>query len=312
MNANANGDNAVAIGANSTAGSDYTVSVGSASLQRKIVNMGNGNINETSTDAINGSQLYDISKSVSDRLGGYHQDPTNVIDPDGTLKAPKYFLQSDEYNNVGEALRGIDNNTLHWDEGAKKYSASHTTFNIDGSTKSTQATSIITDVAAGLINENSTDAVNGSQLNATNTLINQIAGNTSTTYVQSNGAGINYVRTNDTGLIFKDASASGSGATAVGYSANATGVSSLALGQDTQAKGKNSIAIGTKSIANVDETIVLGIANSAGLQNRALQQGGIAIGRANKSDGIDAIVLGNESSAAGNYSLSWGQRATRV
>ncbi|HFP5558478.1 TPA: YadA-like family protein [Escherichia coli] len=162
--ATANGDNAVAIGANSSAGADNTVSVGSSSLKRKIVNMGNGDINNVSSDAINGSQLYAISKSVSDRLGGYHDDPDNVINSDGTLKAPTYYLQSGQYNNVGEALQSIDNNTLHWDEKNKKYSASHTVFNADGTTKSVQAKSIITNVADGTISDSSSDAVNGSQL----------------------------------------------------------------------------------------------------------------------------------------------------
>lgn len=162
--ATANGDNAVAIGANSSAGADNTVSVGSSSLKRKIVNMGNGDINNVSSDAINGSQLYAISKSVSDRLGGYHDDPDNVINSDGTLKAPTYYLQSGQYNNAGEALQSIDNNTLHWDEKNKKYSASHTVFNADGTTKSVQAKSIITNVADGTISDSSSDAVNGSQL----------------------------------------------------------------------------------------------------------------------------------------------------
>ncbi len=47
-------------------------------------------------------------------------------------------------------------------------------------------------------------------------MINQLAGNTSETYIEDNGAGINYVRTNDTGLTFTDASAAGIGSTAVG------------------------------------------------------------------------------------------------
>ena len=164
FNTTANGDNAVAIGANSSAGADNTVSVGSSSLKRKIVNMGNGDINNVSSDAINGSQLYAISKSVSDRLGGYHDDPDNVINSDGTLKAPTYYLQSGQYNNVGEALQSIDNNTLHWDSKSNKYSASHTVFNANGSVKSTSAKNIITDVADGTISATSSDAVNGSQL----------------------------------------------------------------------------------------------------------------------------------------------------
>ncbi|HDT3124364.1 TPA: YadA-like family protein [Escherichia coli] len=164
FNTTANGDNAVAIGANSSAGADNTVSVGSSSLKRKIVNMGNGDINNVGSDAINGSQLYAISKSVSDRLGGYHDDPDNVINSDGTLKAPTYYLQSGQYNNVGEALQSIDNNTLHWDSKSNKYSASHTVFNANGSVKSTSAKNIITDVADGTISATSSDAVNGSQL----------------------------------------------------------------------------------------------------------------------------------------------------
>ncbi|HDY2046721.1 TPA: YadA-like family protein [Escherichia coli] len=164
FNTTANGDNAVAIGANSSAGADNTVSVGSSSLKRKIVNMGNGDINNVSSDAINGSQLYAISKSVFDRLGGYHDDPDNVINSDGTLKAPTYYLQSGQYNNVGEALQSIDNNTLHWDSKSNKYSASHTVFNANGSVKSTSAKNIITDVADGTISATSSDAVNGSQL----------------------------------------------------------------------------------------------------------------------------------------------------
>ncbi|HHA4425545.1 TPA: YadA-like family protein [Escherichia coli] len=164
FNTTANGDNAVAIGANSSAGADNTVSVGSSSLKRKIVNMGNGDINNVSSDAINGSQLYAISKSVSDRLGGYHDDPDNVINSDGTLKAPTYYLQSGQYNNVGEALQSIDNNTLHWDSKSNKYSASHTVFNANGSVKGTSAKNIITDVADGTISATSSDAVNGSQL----------------------------------------------------------------------------------------------------------------------------------------------------
>ncbi|MCU9638962.1 hypothetical protein KSH70_026970, partial [Escherichia coli] len=72
----------------------------------------------------------------------------------------------------------------------------------------------------------STEAVNGSQLNANNILvtqnsqmINQLAGNTSVTYIEENGAGSNYVRINDTGLTFTGASAAGIGSTAVGDNA---------------------------------------------------------------------------------------------
>ncbi|MBJ2724856.1 hypothetical protein JGA44_24925, partial [Salmonella enterica subsp. enterica serovar Typhimurium] len=117
--------------------------------------------------------------------------------------------------------------------------------------------SVITNVANGDISETSTDAINGSQLFATNTLINQqneiinqIAGNTSETYIEENGAGLNYVRTNDTGLTFIDASASGTGATAVGYNAAASGESSVAIGQNSSSTVDTGIALGSSSVSS--------------------------------------------------------------
>ncbi len=59
-----------ALGADSIADLDNTVSVGNSSLKRKIVNVKNGAIKSDSYDAINGSQLYAISDSVAKRLGG--------------------------------------------------------------------------------------------------------------------------------------------------------------------------------------------------------------------------------------------------
>lgn len=59
-------NNAVIIGANSTDGGDNTVSVGSSTAQRKIVYIANGAISQTSKDAINGSQIYDILQNATD------------------------------------------------------------------------------------------------------------------------------------------------------------------------------------------------------------------------------------------------------
>ncbi|MCV5525839.1 hypothetical protein OFN18_27580, partial [Escherichia coli] len=106
------------------------------------------------------------------------------VNADGTITAPTYTIANAEYNNVGDALDALDDNALLWDEtangGAGAYNASH-----DGKA------SIITNVANGSISEDSTDAVNGSQLNATNMMIeqntqiiNQLAGNTDATYIQ--------------------------------------------------------------------------------------------------------------------------------
>ena len=214
-------------------GKDKTASV--------ITNVANGAVSATSSDAINGSQLYSTNKYIADALGGDAE-----VNADGTITAPTYTIANTDYNNVGEALDALDNNALLWDEDAGAYNASH-----DGNA------SKITNVAAGDLSTTSTDAVNGSQLNATNILvtqnsqmINQLAGNTSETYIEDNGAGINYVRTNDNGLAFNDASASGIGATAVGYNAVASGESSVAIGQGSSSTVDTGIALGSSSVSS--------------------------------------------------------------
>ncbi|ENH4292170.1 YadA-like family protein [Salmonella enterica] len=221
-------------------------SAGHGGNASKITNVANGAISETSTDAINGGQLYGVSNSVVDALGG-----NATVNADGSISAPTYSIANTDYNNVGDALDAIDStldDALLWDATAGEngaFSASR-----DGKA------SVITNVANGDISETSTDAINGSQLFATNTLINQqneiinqIAGNTSETYIEENGAGLNYVRTNDTGLTFIDASASGTGATAVGYNAAASGESSVAIGQNSSSTVDTGIALGSSSVS---------------------------------------------------------------
>jgi trimeric autotransporter adhesin len=63
--ARATAENSVALGAGSLADVANTVSVGSATQQRQIVNMAAGAVTATSTDAINGSQLFATNSRVS-------------------------------------------------------------------------------------------------------------------------------------------------------------------------------------------------------------------------------------------------------
>ena len=265
-------------------GKDKTASV--------ITNVANGAVSATSSDAINGSQLYSTNKYIADALGGDAE-----VNADGTITAPTYTIANTDYNNVGEALDALDNNALLWDEDAGAYNASH-----DGNA------SKITNVAAGDLSTTSTDAVNCSQLNATNILvtqnsqmINQLAGNTSETYIEENGAGINYVRTNDTGLTFTDASAAGIGSTAVGYNTVAKGDSSVAMGYNSFAKGDSSVAIGQGSYSGVDTGIALGSSSVSsrvivkGSRNTSVSEEGVVIGY-DTTDGelLGALSIGDD------------------
>ncbi len=255
-------------------GKDKTASV--------ITNVANGAISATSSDAINGSQLYTTNKYIADALGGDAE-----VNADGSITAPSYTIANAEYNNVGDALDALDDNALLWDatanDGAGAYNASH-----DGKA------SIITNVADGNIGEGSTDAINGSQLFNTNMLIqqnseiiNQLAGNTSETYIEDNGAGINYVRTNDNGLAFNDASASGIGATAVGYNAVASGESSVAIGQGSSSTADTGIALGSSSVSS--RVIV------KGSRDTSVSEEGVVIGY-DTTDGelLGALSIGDD------------------
>ncbi|ELD0455879.1 YadA-like family protein [Escherichia coli] len=260
----------------------FSAGHGKDNTASKITNVAAGTISDASSDAINGSQLYTTNKYIADALGGDAE-----VNADGSITAPTYTIANTDYNNVGDALDALDDNALLWDatanDGAGAYNASH-----DGKA------SIITNVADGNIGEGSTDAINGSQLFNTNMMIqqnseiiNQLAGDTSETYIEENGAGINYVRTNDNGLAFNDASASGIGSTAVGYNSVASGESSVAIGQDSYSNVDTGIALGSSSVSS--RVIV------KGSRDTSVSEEGVVIGY-DTTDGelLGALSIGDD------------------
>ncbi|MCU4582752.1 hypothetical protein KTJ32_17290, partial [Acinetobacter gyllenbergii] len=86
------------------------VSVGSEGNERQVTNVAAGRVSETSTDAINGSQLYstqqalgNLAESTANHLGG-----GSVVNPDGTISAPSYIVNETPINNVGDAIEALD------------------------------------------------------------------------------------------------------------------------------------------------------------------------------------------------------------
>ena len=70
----------------------------------KVTNVAAGTVSSTSTDAINGSQLYATNQNISNYFGG-----GSTVDANGNTTAPTYNVGGGSYNNVGEALSSIDN-----------------------------------------------------------------------------------------------------------------------------------------------------------------------------------------------------------
>ncbi|EAS8919370.1 hypothetical protein DOW62_14335 [Salmonella enterica subsp. enterica serovar Wien] len=196
--AKAIGTNSVALGSGSIAQEDNSIAVGNSTTQRQITYVAKGDINANSTDAVTGAQIYSLSQSVADRLGGGAS-----VNSDGTVNAPLYEVGTGIYNNVGSALSalntsitntgasvaGLAEDALLWDGNTSAFSANHS-----------GSDSKITNLAAGTLAADSTDAVNGSQLFATNENVSQnttdIAANTTsinqnTTDIAANTTSIN-------------------------------------------------------------------------------------------------------------------------
>ncbi|EGJ1820878.1 hypothetical protein IHG62_004184 [Salmonella enterica] len=236
--AKAIGTNSVALGSGSVAQEDNSVAVGNSTTQRQITYVAKGDINSTSTDAVTGAQIYSLSQSVADRLGGGAS-----VNSDGTVNAPLYEVGTGIYNNVGSALSalntsitnteasvaGLAEDALLWDDSTSAFSASHT-----------GNASKITNLAAGTLAADSTDAVNGSQLFATNENVSQnttdIAANTTsinqnTTDIATNTTSINNLSNSVTTLtddaLLWDAA---SGTFSASRSGSASKITNLAAG----------------------------------------------------------------------------------
>ena len=193
-----------------------TVSVGSAGKERQIQNVAAGVISATSTDAINGSQLYATNNYLSNLAGGVK----NVLGGDAAVDNAGNLTMSNiggtGKGNVNDAIAAANTKVAAGDnitvtpttntDGSKTYTvatkkdlvvdsvkAGDTTVNTDGVTiaggPSITKSGInangrkVTGLVDGDINATSTDAVNGSQLHATNTKLADVE-NTANTAVQ--------------------------------------------------------------------------------------------------------------------------------
>ncbi|OON89235.1 hypothetical protein B0D78_04445 [Pyramidobacter sp. C12-8] len=70
---------------------------------KKIANVAKGEVSQTSADAVNGSQLWGVSSSVSNHFGG-----GSSVNNDGSVSAPTYVIRGGTYHNVGDALSAVD------------------------------------------------------------------------------------------------------------------------------------------------------------------------------------------------------------
>ncbi|MFH3081386.1 adhesin, partial [Klebsiella sp. KE9038] len=187
-----------------------TVSVGDVGSERTITNVAAGRLSETSTDAVNGSQLYATNSAVE---------------------------------NLHTSVGGLEQDALQWDADKGAFSASH------GDTTVNK----ITNVEAGDLGEKSTDAVNGSQLFATNQNVE-----TNTTNIAQNTQNISNLGDTVENI----------------YTTGTKYFHANSMGADSQALGLDSVAIGMGAVANNAGDIALG---AGSLSEAAVGTAGVSI-----------------------------------
>ncbi|CAN7294486.1 beta strand repeat-containing protein [Caballeronia sp. LjRoot31] len=298
-----------------------------AAKPTKLTNLTIGDLSSTSTDAINGSQLYSTNQRVGsletfesniNNGGGvkyFHTNSTladsvatgadsvaiggaanasaknavalgsnSVADRDNSVSVGAAGKERQITNvaagtastdavNVGQ-LTAVSQNVTNLDSFAVKYDT-----NTDGTPNYEQITlggtaatkpTLLTNLANGKLADDSTDAVNGSQLYATN---QNVAALQDFTNNVNNGGGIKYFHTNST----------------LGDS-SATGTDSVAIGGAALSSGKNSVALGSNSVADRDNTVSVGAAGSE------RQVTNVAAGTAS----TDAVNVGQLNAVSGS------------
>ncbi|MGF6602609.1 hypothetical protein P3T23_007361, partial [Paraburkholderia sp. GAS448] len=297
-----------------------------------------GAVDEKSNDAVNGSQMFGLAQSVADSLGG-----GSTVNTDGTITAPSYSLAggSTTVNNVGDAVANIDGRVTQNAGDISDLKDSLTNGGVidpttgqslavvyDSAAKNTvtlggtgaKAPVTLSNVAAGALNASSTDAVNGSQLFATNQNVSDLKDSLqngglidpttgASLAVVYDGAAKNKVTLGGTGasspVTLSNVATGTAGTDAVNVDqlnkavANAGGgsnpyIGGFGSGAAASATALNSVAIGLGSVANQAGTVSVG---NAGLQRRIT----------NVADGTaasDAATLGQVQTMVGGASAS--------
>ena len=244
--ASAAAQGAVALGVRSSATEKNTVSVGSSTLRRRIVNVEDGRITASSSDAVTGKQLHAMNERV-----------------DGLIKQ----------DSASGIVRIANSNT-------------GTEVSMRNAVLATRKVSGVSD---GTLTTSSTDAVNGRQLNATNSRLGTVESAVGT--VKGDLADVRTLAQSATNRIDATTLALGKGAVA---ESGSYGIST-AIGNNAKAYNGRSVALGFDALAGVDAE-----GNKVNNQNA-----GVSIG-ANTRSANGAVATGFRAIASGNFSIAVG------
>ncbi|EER47413.1 outer membrane pathogenesis protein, partial [Actinobacillus minor NM305] len=278
-----NTPNHTIVGTNVTfaGGSAYsTVSVGNATATRTITNVAAGRLSSTSTDAINGSQLYTIASALENQVSNtYFHTYTDANQGRGGNAQTNLGLITDAAGATG--LKSVTAGVNTTASGTNSIAIGNTS-NASGN--------------GGIAIGNVSNATN---LNAT------AIGN------QANAKNENTV------AIGSSATALAAQAIAIGKNANVSKNSAsmaIAIGDNATTSGANAFAIGSNATSSENLALAIGseanatsvAASAYGYQANAKGHRAVALGARTNSSGNASTVLGYNSTVTGNYSSSIG------
>ena len=286
--------NSVVLGNNSTVSSSNTVSVGSATLKRKIVNVGDGEISATSTDAVTGKQLYSgdgIDTSAwKNKLGvGNTVDLTSYTKRDTSNLTASDVTTWQSKLDVTKKADYKDANDIDVDKWKTKLGVGSGT-PVDAYTKTesdnkfVDKTSYNTD-KANFATKN--DLGKFADASSTNIDVNKwrarlgVGSSSGTTNTSTATGGL---------ALGEGTTVTGEYSTAVGYKNNVSGNHSGAFGDPNVVTGNHSYAFGNNNTINGDNNFVLGnnVTIGAGIQN--------------------SVALGNNSTVSSSNEVSVGSK----
>ena len=245
------------------------LSIGSIGTgQRQIKNVAAGVISSTSTDAVNGSQLYEAVRAVS------------------AGASPDVYM----HVNDGTSTQGAGNATTNLGKANEKGGATGNLGIAIGKNATAQGNAAI--------------AIGGSSsyANAANSIamLGTVDASAASGVAIGSGARVQ----GDYGSAFgPSASAYGKNATALGSSSNAFGDGSVSIGQSNQANGKYSVGIGSGSMASSENSVAIGGSTRVeGNSKDAVAIGGARVGYSiyggtgpvtTGTDNSNSIAIGN-------------------
>ena len=260
------------------------VSVGSAGAERQIKNVAAGKVDATSTDAINGSQLY----AVADALR------TKYV----SIKSSATGTGSNENN---DGATGTDAIAI----GPKASATGNTSLAVgtggDGNKHTVTFNGTNVDVYYSAKSEGDNSVAVGTKANASDAGI--AFGNT--VVAQSGGValGNKVLGKNSSVVVGLNSNATGTNSSAFGYNVLATGNNSTSVGNSSNVSGNNAAAFGYNNTASGAGATAVGNNNTASGSNA------VAVGAINKATSDGAVAFGNSSQATGNTSTAIGNTA---